>query len=68
MPDDPCDFHCGYVSHGRDLLEHMLWEHRDCTECGARAPEPPDSLTHRPNCPRLQPGYTYPPVEGAPDA
>jgi hypothetical protein len=60
MTESPCDFHCGYYSSGRDLYDHVCWEHRDCTECGAKAPERPYSLTHRPDCPRLQPGYVYP--------
>ena len=58
--ESPCDFHCGYYSSGRDLWEHIAWEHRDCTECGAKAPERPYSLTHRLDCPRLQLGYVYP--------
>ena len=58
--ESPCDFHCGYYSSGRDLHEHIAWEHRDCAECGAKAPERPYSLTHRLDCPRLQPGYVYP--------
>jgi hypothetical protein len=66
MAESPCDFDCGYFSAGQDLWEHVFWEHRDCTECGARAPEPPYCLTHRPGCPRLRPGYAYPPVEGSP--
>jgi hypothetical protein len=60
--ESPCDYRCGYVSSGRDLREHIFWEHRPCTECGARTTGRPESLTHRPDCPRLQPGYVYPPV------
>ena len=64
--ESPCDFHCGYYSSGRDLWEHVFWEHRPCTECGA-VPDRPYSLTHRAACSRLQPGYTYPPVSGHPE-
>jgi len=60
MTESPCDFHCGYYSSGRDLWEHVFWEHRDCTECEAKAPQPPYSLTHKLVCPRLQPGWVYP--------
>jgi hypothetical protein len=60
--ESPCDAHCGYVSSGQDLLEHMLWEHRPCTECGA-VPIGVSSVTHEPGCPRLRPGYVYPPFE-----
>ena len=68
MSDSPCDFHCGYYSTGRGLWGHVMWEHRDCTECGAKAPERPYSLTHRLDCPRLQPGYAYPVLSGDPYA
>jgi hypothetical protein len=64
--ESPCNFHCGYLSTGQDLWEHVFWEHRGCTECGAKAPEPPYSLTHKLDCPRLQPGYAYPAIEGGP--
>jgi hypothetical protein len=63
VSEEPCSYGCGYFSHGQDLLEHMRYEHTTCTECGAKAPEPPYSLTHRLSCPRLQPGYTYPDTE-----
>lgn len=58
-PESPCDFHCGYVSSGRDLWEHIAWEHRACTECAAR-PRHDEAVTHKPGCPRLRPGYVYP--------
>lgn len=62
--ESPCDFHCGYVSSGRDLLEHMSWEHRECGDCGGRPRDWPDvaAVTHRPGCPRLRPGYAYPAI------
>lgn len=63
--DEDCDFHCGYVSSGQDLAEHVHYEHAPCPECGAG--EGQDlrtcSLTHKLDCPRLQPGYTYPDVD-----
>lgn len=54
---------CGYVSDGDETAdwEHMHWEHQPCTDCPA-VPRDGDSLTHSSNCPRLQPGYAYPPV------
>jgi hypothetical protein len=61
--ESPCDFHCGYVSSGRDLWEHIAWEHQDCGECG-NSPRHDEAgneaVTHKPDCPRLQPGYAYP--------
>ncbi len=57
--DEPCAVRCGYVSHGRDLIEHMRYEHAQCTECG-NDPIGVHSVSHEPDCPRLQPGYTYP--------
>ena len=68
MTEEPCDFDCGYVGpRDRDFREHVCWEHQGhCAECGAtKAPEPWQSLTHKPDCPRLQPGYVYPPLEGS---
>lgn len=59
--ESPCDFECGYVSSGRDLFEHIAWEHRPCPHCG-RAPRGKDSVTHLGGCPRLQPGYEYPAI------
>jgi len=62
--ESPCDFHCGYVGpDDQDFWNHMFWEHRTaCTECAATPPDPRwQSLTHEPDCPRLQPGYVYPP-------
>ena len=32
--DEPCSRRCGYVDQGQGLLDHELWEHRPCTECG----------------------------------
>ena len=58
-PDEPCAVRCGYVSHGQDLIEHMRYEHAQCTECG-NEPIGVHSVSHEPGCPRLQPGYTYP--------
>ena len=61
---------CGYVGGGdsdedrRADWEHMFWEHKPCTECPAR-PRDGDSLTHFSGCPRLQPGYRYPPVSAS---
>ena len=55
----PCDFHCGYFSQDQDLAEHMRYEHITCTECG-RQPNGEYSVSHKPDCPRLQPGYIYP--------
>jgi len=63
--ESPCDFHCGYVSSGQDLWDHVFREHRTCTECG-NAPSglhQDVAVTHEPDCPRLQPGYIYPPFE-----
>ena len=63
----PCDFHCGYVGPpDQDFRDHIIWEHRaSCTDCGARKGlERWSSLTHRLDCPRLQPGYVYPPLDG----
>ena len=54
--EEACPSGCGYESSGRDLLEHMKHEHARCPDCG-RAP-------HKPDCPRLQPGYTYPDEPG----
>ena len=65
--ESPCDFHCGYESSGRDLWEHVFWEHRDCTECGARAPERPYSPPTGRRALGLQPGYNYPPAAGHPE-
>jgi hypothetical protein len=39
---------------------HESREHKRCTECG-RAPRAGfEATTHKPDCPRLQPGYAYP--------
>lgn len=59
-PESPCDARCGYVSSGRDLIDHMRWEHRHCGECGSEPRSRHESVTHEPGCPRLRPGYTYP--------
>lgn len=55
-PEEPCAVRCGYVSSGRNLLEHQMYEHARCTECGRC----PVGVSHEPDCPRLQPGYQYP--------
>lgn len=62
LAEESCEFRCGYVSSGQDLLNHMFWEHQaSCAECAAKAPDPQwQSLNHEPDCPRLQPGYVYP--------
>ena len=57
--EEPCDLRCGYVSSGLDLWLHMTHEHARCPECGA-APIGVSSVTHEPDCPRLQPDYVYP--------
>jgi hypothetical protein len=70
-PDEPCSHHCGYGSSGRDLLEHEIWEHRTCADCGAGPGQYLEihAVTHRQDCPRLQPGYIYPvQVAGEQDA
>lgn len=69
MPETECDFHCGYVGPpDQDFRDHVIWEHAHrCTECPATT-QGPDSLTHRLDCPRLQPGYTYPPPEALEDS
>ena len=54
-----CSPGCGYVSSGLDLWLHSAHEHKPCAECG-RKPNGGDSVTHKPDCPRLQPGYIYP--------
>lgn len=59
-PDSPCDLRCGYVSSGQDLIDHMLYEHKRCPDCGSAPIAAYDSVTHEPWCPRLQPGYAYP--------
>jgi len=62
--ESPCDFHCGYFSSGQDLWNHVFREHIPCPECGNK----PDGergeypVSHKPDCPRLQPGYVYPPA------
>ena len=62
--DEPCSHRCGYVDQGQGLLDHELWEHRPCTECGAGKDDGQHleicGLTHKSDCPRLQPGYVYP--------
>lgn len=62
MPEEPCSHHCGYVSSGQNLWEHEMYEHAPCPECGNGADQDLriHSLTHKLDCPRLQPGYTYP--------
>ena len=62
----PCDFDCGYYSTGLDLWEHVFWEHRQCTECGCK-PDGEYAVSHKSDCPRLQPGYAYPDTAGNPD-
>ena len=58
MNDQPCSRHCGYVSNGLDLWLHEVHEHTRCTECGT-VPIGVSSVTHEPDCPRLQPGYVH---------
>lgn len=61
-PEEPCSRRCGYVSSGRDLIEHEIHEHKPCPDCG-NGPEQDlrtYSLAHKPDCPRLEPGYAYP--------
>jgi hypothetical protein len=62
--DEPCSHRCGYADHGQGLLDHELWEHRPCTECGRGGAEGRSldlhAVSHAPDCPRLQPGYVYP--------
>jgi hypothetical protein len=60
-----CVYHCGYVGDGgEDDLDHELYEHIPCPDCGAGQGDGQDletcSLSHRKGCPRLEPGYTYP--------
>ena len=60
--EEECASGCGYVSSGRDLIEHMRHEHARCPDCG-RAPVGEDTaVSHKPDCPRLRPGYRYPEV------
>jgi len=66
MSTEPCDIRCGYVSEGLDLLQHMRFEHVRCTECG-NEPIGVSSVSHKPDCPRLRPGYVYPPFDGGGD-
>lgn len=65
--ESPCDFRCGYVSSGRDLHDHIVWEHQPCAGCGGKPHRAESAMyddnravTHKPDCPRLQPGYVYP--------
>ena len=64
--EQPCTLRCGYASSGQDLINHERFEHQPCPECGAGADDGQDaiyvetSVSHRRDCPRLQPGYTYP--------
>ena len=66
QPESPCDFHCGYYDSGQSLWNHVFWEHRQCTECG-RKPFDGYAVSHEPDCPRLKPGYTYPPASALDD-
>lgn len=56
---EECTARCGYVSSGRDLLEHQEHEHVRCPDCSA-VPIGVSSVSHEQYCPRLQPGYRYP--------
>jgi hypothetical protein len=57
-PDESCSRRCGYYSSGMDLSLHERYEHTQCGECG-RVPRDPYPVTHKPDCPRLVPGYAY---------
>ena len=59
-PEEPCPSGCGYVSSGQDLTGHMQHEHKRCPDCGRAPLTGLDSVTHKPDCPRLRPGYVYP--------
>lgn len=59
-PEEECAAHCGYVSSGQGLIDHMRWEHAECTECHARPAGEGYAVSHYSTCPRLQPGYAYP--------
>ena len=58
-PESPCDFHCGYVGSGLDLWNHVFREHARCPHCGNN-PHDGYAVSHKQDCPRLQPGYVYP--------
>jgi hypothetical protein len=60
VPESPCDFQCGYFSTGQDLWNHVFHEHARCSECG-NWPSGEYAVSHKPDCPRLHPGYVYPP-------
>lgn len=60
-PSERCSPGCGYYSHGQNLLEHREYGHATCAECGSE-PHHPDAVRHKPDCPRLKPGYSYAPV------
>jgi hypothetical protein len=64
MTETECSFRCGYSSSGRNLLEHEMHEHARCPECG-REPIGVHSVSHKPDCPRLRPGYAYPELPAA---
>lgn len=75
--EESCSRHCGYVSSGRDLIDHEIHEHRPCPDCGAGKDDGQSdgrleyhSLSHTPDCPRLRPGYVYPsgPDQDRPDS
>jgi hypothetical protein len=57
---EECYFRCGYVSDGRDLLEHQQHEHAGCPDCGRTPVDRHTAVSHKQECPRLQPGYVYP--------
>jgi hypothetical protein len=66
--ESQCSLRCGYYASGRDLADHEWFEHADCPRCGAKAPQEDGNgeayaVTHRPDCPRLQPGHRYGPED-----
>jgi hypothetical protein len=58
--EEECAAGCGYFSSGRDLLEHQEHEHVRCPDCGRAPAHDDNAVSHKPDCPRLQPGYRYP--------
>ena len=68
LNEAPCSYECGYYTAEEDLADHEWYEHNDCPRCGAKAPAEDEngfaySVTHRPDCPRLQPGHIYGPED-----
>ena len=64
-----CGGYCGncgiHLDEHGDRCNDVFREHIPCTECGNK----PDGergeypVSHKPDCPRLRPGYVYPPFE-----